>query len=128
VLAVLGWPLRRARLGRSGAPAAVATFAWIAALDVRGRPASLIGALLCLGLLVAAPLGSAMLPVGRRALGGVDRARRTSLLIIAHGILVFVASRAVGIRANRNAEIAGAIVVGIVAVAVGACFGANPPS
>jgi hypothetical protein len=122
VLALLGWPLRRARLGRSGASAAVATFAWIAALDVRGRPASLIGALLCLGLLVAAPLGGALLPATRRALGGVDRARRTPWLIMAQGVVVFVASRAVGLRANRNAEIVGALLVGIVAVAVGACF------
>jgi hypothetical protein len=128
VLALLGWPVRRARLGRSGAAAAIATFAWIAALDVRGRPASIIGALLCLGLLVAAPLGRTLLPAACRALRGVERAKQTPLLITAHGVLVLVASRAVGLRANRNAEIVGAIVVGIVALAVGACFDAIGPS
>jgi hypothetical protein len=127
VLALLGWPVRCARLGRSGAAAAVATLVWVAAVDVRGRPASLIGALCCIGLLVAQPLGGALLPFARRALRETDREKRTLLLIVAHGVLVLVASRAVGLRANLRAEVVGAIVVSIVALAVGASFDATAP-
>jgi hypothetical protein len=127
VLALLGWPVRWMRLGRSGAAAAVATLVWVAAVDVRGRPASLIGALCCLGLLVAQPLGGALLPFARRALREIDREKQTPLLIVAHGVLVLFASRAVGLRVNASAELVGAMVVSIVAVGVGASFDAAAP-
>jgi len=55
-VALLGWPLPTARLGTAGAYAATGVLFWAAAIDGRGRPATLIVTVACFGLLVAEPL------------------------------------------------------------------------
>ncbi len=51
------FPLPLARLGAGGAAAAVGLFAYDAVLEGISRPASFVGALGCLGLLVCEPIG-----------------------------------------------------------------------
>jgi hypothetical protein len=56
--ACAGWPLGRARLGGAGAASATALLVWVAAAGASGREPAVVGALACLGLLVALPAGS----------------------------------------------------------------------
>lgn len=51
-LAIAGWPLRAARLGAGGAPAAIGVFLWVAAFEGFGRPGSIVGAAGALALLL----------------------------------------------------------------------------
>jgi hypothetical protein len=50
-------PTAFATRGAEGTGAALAVTLWASAIDARGRPASLVGAIGCFGLLFAEPLG-----------------------------------------------------------------------
>jgi hypothetical protein len=99
-LAVCGWPLGRARLGAPGAGAATALLIWVAAVGGRGREASIIGAVGCLGLLVTLPAGQWL--AGRMGrLRTVRRPGRHLLaLVLGQVVVVTVASRVAGVRAD----------------------------
>ena len=56
-LGFTGWPLRLSRMGAGGIGAAVALFAWVAAIEGRGRPGSIVGAVASLGLFLVEPIG-----------------------------------------------------------------------
>jgi hypothetical protein len=56
-LALLGWPLRVARLGAGGAAAGIALLMWIGAIEGYGRPGSIVGAAAALGLFLVEPVG-----------------------------------------------------------------------
>ena len=86
-IAVLGWPARLATLRASGAAAATALTVWVAATEAAGRPASLVGAVACFGLLLTGAAGT-----GRHL--GV-RGSAVSV-IVAQGAIVLVAARVVG--------------------------------
>ncbi|MEO6469621.1 MAG: hypothetical protein ABIP21_11015, partial [Acidimicrobiia bacterium] len=56
-LAFCGWPKRWSRMGAGGIGAAIGVFAWVAAIEGRGRPGSIVGAAASLGLFLAEPIG-----------------------------------------------------------------------
>src|SRR5205085_2473471 len=103
-LALLGWPVAFASLGSGGAYAAVGALIWTAASESSGREASFVGAIGCLGLLVADPMARAL---GRRRASLLDFVpRRASSVVFVGAIhlgLVFIASRIAGLR-NSVAE------------------------
>ena len=110
-VALLGWPLRRAVLGRAGSPAAVAVLMWSAAVGGVGRPSSIVGAVGCLGLFVVAPLSR--------------RSVRTSapVVVAAHALLVLLSARVAGLRPTVRAAVAVVLLELVVGVAV---WGAAP--
>jgi hypothetical protein len=124
-LALLGWPSRVATLGRSGAAAAVALLMWVAAAGGEGRPASIMPAAACLGLLVGSPVGRLLFP---RAGDRLRLARGPLLLslVISHVVIVLVASRVGGQVSVPVAAAAFAAVMGLAAVVIGALF--RPPT
>ena len=105
-VALLGWPLRGAGLGRAGSAAAVAVLAWSAAVGGVGRPSSIVGAVGCLGLFVVGPL--------------IPRLARLSLpvLVAAHGLLVLVSARVAGLRPTVHAAVIVVLLELVVGVAV----------
>lgn len=114
-LALLGWPWRLASLGRAGAYAAVGTVVWIAAVEGRGRPGSVVGAVACLGLFLAEPMQRLLF---RRSILETAAWVRWGPLpaLAAHLVLVLFASRVAG-RPAGTAE-AAALAGGGLAVAV----------
>jgi hypothetical protein len=122
-VALLGWPLRVVRLGRMGAAAAVTLVVWVAAVGSRGRPASLIGCVACLGLLAGLPLGMSVARTVRIRLPRRHPPRPAVLaaaVLGAQAALVVAAARAAGLRESPWGALAVACVVGIAAVLVGA--------
>jgi hypothetical protein len=59
-LVLSSWPVPFARLGSGGAYAATGLLAWTAATDGVARPASIVGGMASLGLLLAEPVGRAI--------------------------------------------------------------------
>jgi hypothetical protein len=115
-LAVLGWPWRRVRLGQPGAAAATGVLCWVGAVGGQGRPASIVGALACLALLVGVPAAQSWRPA-RRA-----RPLRPAEVVAvgaAHLGLVYVAARVAGLRTDVAEATAIAVVVLIGSVLVG---------
>lgn len=127
-LTVLGWPLRIAALGRSGAAAATALLVWAAAVGARGRPPSLVGAIACLGLLVGLPLGRAMLPPLGTALARLPRHLVLILLGVAQAIIAFVGSRVAGDLDKVGPAVGVAVLVAAGTVLIAATFRASMPS
>ena len=115
VVALIGWPLRIMALGRSGAAASVAVFAWIVAVGGAARPASIIGAMTCVALLVAAPVGRRVLG-SRRSLVVPSRTLRAVAILVAQGTLMVFASRVIGLRVD--ASLAAILATATMAVAV----------
>jgi hypothetical protein len=125
-LVLLGWPTRVATLGRAGAAASVALLVWVSAVAGAGRPASIIPAVACLGLLVGNPLGQMLLPrvggrLGRLAGGPVMLA-----LLVSHVVIVLAAARVGGQLSDPAAAAGVGALTGMAAVVVGALF--RPPS
>ena len=65
-LAFTGWPKRLSRMGAGGIGASVGLLMWVAAIEGRGRPGSIVGAAGSLGFFVVEPIGR-MLAKGRVA-------------------------------------------------------------
>jgi len=121
-LLVLGWPIRFATLGRAGAAAAVALLMWAGAVGAEGRPASVIAAIACLGLLVGSPVGRLLLPrVGDRFRRS-SRAAVTFCLVVSHVVIVLVASRVGGRLSDPEVAAGVGALIGLTAVVVGAAF------
>ena len=119
---VLGWPLRVATLSRPGAAATVAMLVWAGAVGARGRPASIVGLVVCLGLLASTPAGDALFP---RAGTRCRRWSRQSLIlamVTSHVLLVIAASRVVGKVSDPALAAVGGAVVAVGAVCIGARF------
>jgi hypothetical protein len=93
---LLGWPLPIASLGRPGAYAAVGVLMWAAALDGVGRTSSVVGAAACLGLLLAEPIAT-LLARRQPHAGRLPGPLGVLPFAIAHGVLVYVASRVAGL-------------------------------
>ncbi|MFA5882542.1 MAG: hypothetical protein WDA60_01695 [Acidimicrobiia bacterium] len=114
-LALLGWPVARARLG-PGAYATVGLVAWAAAVGGRGRPGSVVGAIASLGVLLAEPIarrlwrGRARVP--RRPTSG-----RALLMVALQLGIVVITSRVAGLETSGPAA-AGISLVAL-ALAVG---------
>jgi hypothetical protein len=59
-LAFTGWPKRLSRMGAGGISASVGLLMWVAAIEGRGRPGSIVGAAGSLGLFVVEPIGRSL--------------------------------------------------------------------
>ena len=118
-IALLGWPVPLASLGGVGAYPCVGLLAWVAAIDGRGRLAAFIGGVTCLGLLVVEPIARYLRTESR---GFIDALPREPLTVIVVGfaqlVLVFGASRVVGLRPRVSEAALLAIVELVAAVAV----------
>jgi hypothetical protein len=125
-LALLGWPAGLATLGRAGAATSVALLVWASAVGGAGRPASIIPAAACLGLLVGVPLGRLLLPRARRVLRRLASGPVMFALVASHGVIVLVAARVTGQLSDPAATAAFGALTGTAAVVVGALF--RPPS
>jgi hypothetical protein len=126
-MALCGWPLGHARLGRIGAGTATALSVWVAAVGGRGREPSVIGAVACLGLLVTLPAGRWL--AGRtahpRALG---RGRPAAIpLVCLHLVVVAVASRVAGVTSDLEVAFPVAVVTMLVALAASGWLDATQP-
>jgi hypothetical protein len=99
-VALLGWPLRLASLGTTGAYVLVALLTWTIIRGGYGRPGSIVGSAACLGLLVAIPVGR----LGAQSVAGVllqpQGWRRNLLIGAVHVAVVAVASRVVAVPAS----------------------------
>ncbi len=122
-VALLGPPLRLARLGPAGA-AAVGLVAWVAGLAWSARPGATIGALAAFGLFLAEPLGRHL---------AARRGRRSSIsllvasglpgeitVIAIHGTLVIAGSRFAGLLQGVAAPLGVAVAILAVATLVAA--------
>ncbi len=104
-LALSSWPVPLARLGSGGAYAATGLLAWTAATDGIARPASIVGGMASLGLLVAEPVGRA---IGRSGVrpgarpSPIDALPNTWVAALWVGVaqccIVVVTSRVAGLR------------------------------
>lgn len=93
LIAVLAWPFRLATLGVIGSHVAVGLLIWVAVIGGEGRSASVIGASGCLAILALEPIA--------RSLPGSARARIPSTMsIMLHLAVVYVASRVAGLRTD----------------------------
>ncbi len=128
-LALSSWPVPLARLGSGGAYAATGLLAWTAAIDGVARPASIVGGICSLGLLVAEPVGRLIGPTGprpgARRPSPIDRLANTwaaALWIgVAQACIVLVTSRVVGLRDEVWPAVAISVVV-LTIVAVACAF------
>jgi hypothetical protein len=140
-LALLGWPGPLApaagrpaaspppSLGVVGALATAALLAWTVAAGGVGRPGSVVGGLLCLGVLVVEPLARVLDPRRRSALA---RGPVALTALGAHLVLVAVAARVVGRAETVAAALprAGLALAAALAVALAAATAGEriPPS
>jgi hypothetical protein len=121
-LPLLGWPVPLARLGRAGSYGFTAITLWTAATDGAARPSALIGAVACLGLLVAEPVARTI--ANRRSPLDVFPLRWPAWLwavpvAIVHFGLVFLGSRVAGLRPTATDALAVVLAEAIVVVALG---------
>jgi hypothetical protein len=115
--ALAGWPLGRARLGRVGATSATALLVWVAGVGALGREAAIVGALACLGLLVALPAGRWL---ATRAQWRHRLITGPLLVLVIHTAVVTAASRVAGTGAELRVAVPAAILATVVAVAASA--------
>ena len=125
-LVLLGWPVCLASLGRVGGAAATALLLWAGAAGGGGRPASIVAVVVCLGLLVGAPLGTTLLPRAAARLRRVPPTPLLLALVASHAVVVLTAARVAGQRTDTFASVALGALIAVAAVLVGALF--RPPS
>jgi hypothetical protein len=120
-------------LGPEGTGAAIGLLMWVTAIDGRGRPGSIVGAIGCLGLLLAEPIGRRLAP--RRYASSRRLPREWApyehwiLLGIFAGLQVGItayASRVAG--AEKSASTALLYLVPALAAAVVVATGVPPPT
>jgi hypothetical protein len=132
--ACAGWPLGRARLGGAGAAGATALLVWVAAAGAAGREPAIVGALACLGLLVALPPGLWLAAHWRWATVHRDRRSASGPLaaLAVQAAVVAVASRVAGIshelRFAVPVAVATLVVAAIAAAALTTCAPATAPA
>ncbi len=90
-LVLLGWPLNLGRLGEAGGYAGVGLLAWAVVTDGVGRPASVVGAVACLGVFLVVPVA---LWIRNRALNR----HRLAWLVALHVGMVALSSRVAGLQ------------------------------
>jgi hypothetical protein len=120
-LVLLAWPYAAAALGPGGGYAGIALLLWIVPIEGIGRPGAVVGAVGAFGLLLAEPLGRALVPYVERRL---PVARRTikqprAIYFGAQVALTLYASRVAGMA--QEALLAALLL--IPALAAGLAFG-----
>lgn len=125
-LVLLAWPKPIARLGAGGAAGAVALVVWGAAYGGRGRPASLLGAVACLGLLAAIAIGPRLIPTIRSVIEDLDRRTAVFGIAVVHSVIVLLAARTAGLQSEVIA--AALLVLPPLLFAIGIAAVVRPPS
>ncbi|HKA85280.1 MAG TPA: hypothetical protein VKD21_15520 [Acidimicrobiales bacterium] len=127
--ACAGWPLGRARLGGAGAAGATALLVWVAATGAAGREPAIVGALACLGLLIALPPGLWLAGRWRRAKVSCARRAATGPLaaLVVQAAVVAVASRVAGVSHGLWLAVPVAVATLVVAAIAGAALTACVP-
>jgi hypothetical protein len=113
-VALLGWPLRVASLGRAGGGAATALVVWIVATGGRAAPPAVVGGLACLALLIGLAPGHA-----RRRAAPAPAGRSVEIVlavVLIHGFLALVAARIGAAHADLTRAVA------VASLVVGASF------
>jgi hypothetical protein len=120
-IAFLAWPLRRATLGAAGGAMSIAVYVRAVEIGGIGRPASVVGAMACLALLVGEPLARALVP--RRDRSWLEAAVPAALFVpavaVVQGVLALFASRAAGTRRSVTVAATAAALTVIGAVVAG---------
>lgn len=101
-LALLGWPLRWARLGGAGAFVAVGLLGWTVAVDGLARDGAVVGGLACIGALAVEPVARRW-PGRARAAGAPAP---PTLVAAVHIALVAVCARVAGLRTSAPEALA----------------------
>lgn len=115
-LVLLGWPTCLATLGAGGSLAATGLLAWTVGQGGTFRDSAIVGGLACLGILVAEPVGRALL---RRRLTRAPIPPWAMLAILAtHVLAVLIAARVVGLRDDMQPAVALAALALALAVGV----------
>lgn len=120
-LVLLAWPLRLANLGAGGSLAATGLLAWTVAQGGTFRDGALVGGLACLGMLVALPVGRAL--VGRNVEGRRRPWPPTVTAVVVAGaqvVVVALVARVAGLREDAGS----ATIVASVALALAVVAGA----
>lgn len=104
-LALLAWPLEFARLGGAGSYAGVGLLVLVTAWGGEGRPASVVGGVACLGVLLTVPMAER-----------ITRATvsRDGWLVAIHVGVVLVCSRVAGLQSD---PLVAGVVAGVALVA-----------
>ena len=116
--AVLAFPWPLARLGAGGAAGAVALVVWAAAFGARGRPAALVGAVACLGLLAVLPLGARLGAGMGSALDGAGLRARVVVLGVVQVAVALLAARTAGLQSSVAKAVAFTLPPATIAVAL----------
>lgn len=118
-LALLGMPRVVASLGRAGACSTIGLLMWVAAVDGRARPGSVVGAMACLGVLVVEPLVRRVAPARWRARPPSAMSLRAILMVLLQFGVVAATSRVAGLETSAFAAGAlSAIALTLAAVAL----------
>ena len=121
-IVLLGWPALVGSLGSAGSYVVVGALVWVGAFEGRGRHTAFIGAIACLGLLVAEPIAR-MLARRRTVLDDVPRRWWDVVPVaVAQLAVVYVASRIAGVRDALGASVVlAAIDLGVVVAVLALC-------
>ncbi|HEX2369034.1 MAG TPA: hypothetical protein VHM94_07365 [Acidimicrobiia bacterium] len=114
-VALLGWPLRLARLGAGGALSFFGVLVWVVLRDGATRGSAIVGGLAALGVLVAEPVAALL---SRVISGRWSSPRADWVLVAAHAVVVLLAARLAGTldSAEDAALVAGLVLAGAVAL------------
>jgi hypothetical protein len=112
-VALLGWPVRLVSLGRAGAGAAIALVAWTAATGGRADPASVVGGLASVALLVGLSVGALLTRLRDDPAPRLGRVPVTVWALSSQAALALLASRAgaAGAGTARAAVVATIVVI-----------------
>ncbi len=114
-VALLGWPLRLARLGTGGVLSFVGVLVWVVLRDGATRDSAIVGGLAALGVLVAEPVAVLL---GRLFSGAWSPPVSDWLLVATDAVVVLLAGRLAGTldSAEDAVLVAGLVLAGAVAL------------
>ncbi len=118
LLAAVAFPWPLARLGDGGAAGATALVVWACAYDSRGRPAALIGAVTCLGLLLALPVGARLRAGMSSVLEDFGPRSRVIVLAVVQVAVALFAARTSGLQSSAVRALAFALPSATIALAL----------
>jgi hypothetical protein len=124
--AALAWPWPVARLGAGGAAGTVALIVWAAAYGARGRPPSVLGAIACLGLLLALAVGPRIPASVPSLLEGLGARERVLVLGGLQAVVALFAARTAGLQSELLPSVVLSIPPAALAVAIAATI--RPPT
>ncbi|MEX0666256.1 MAG: hypothetical protein WD598_16000 [Acidimicrobiia bacterium] len=110
-VALLGWPKPLCSLGAAGAAPAVGLVAWTTAVGGRGRPASIVGGIACVGLLLLEPAVRSLLRSRARPAPREPWSRDALVIVAIHLGVVVLCSRLAGSRSSATVAAVVVIVV-----------------